>query len=223
ISNASLFFEKMPQNNLDILPLTCFFIEPGEMSIILNEGDFRNVSFQGSSVQDEFKHQENQILAIYNELNRIVIERTPLSRKRMTGRADSATINRLRELERKRIKLLDSIKLIKLNYSANNKDSQLAAFYLLKYFKDLDKEYVKRVYQNFDISVKLGLFGQQLSELIKNRKPSDIGDKVPRFSSIDLEGNYLDLNDYKKKYILLDFWSSWCKPCIENLPKLKYI
>ncbi|WP_282143869.1 TlpA family protein disulfide reductase [Cellulophaga baltica] len=37
----------------------------------------------------------------------------------------------------------------------------------------------------------------------------------------DLEGNPISLNDYKGKKILLNFWATWCSPCIEEMPSLE--
>lgn len=36
----------------------------------------------------------------------------------------------------------------------------------------------------------------------------------------DLEGNPIELADYKGKRVLLNFWATWCKPCIEEMPSL---
>ena len=36
----------------------------------------------------------------------------------------------------------------------------------------------------------------------------------------DLEGNPVELTDYKGKRILLNYWATWCRPCIEEMPAL---
>tara|TARA_R110002153_G_scaffold40248_1_gene115256 strand:- start:1838 stop:2380 length:543 start_codon:yes stop_codon:yes gene_type:complete len=36
----------------------------------------------------------------------------------------------------------------------------------------------------------------------------------------DLEGNPIELADYKGKRILLNYWATWCRPCIEEMPAL---
>ncbi len=37
---------------------------------------------------------------------------------------------------------------------------------------------------------------------------------------MDLEGNAVSLSDFKGKRILLNFWATWCKPCIQEMPSL---
>ena len=42
-------------------------------------------------------------------------------------------------------------------------------------------------------------------------------------SSIDTLGNMIELSSFKGKYLVIDFWASWCKPCIENIPFLNQL
>lgn len=43
---------------------------------------------------------------------------------------------------------------------------------------------------------------------------------VPTSHYEDLEGNTIELDQYKGKRILLNFWATWCRPCIEEMPAL---
>jgi cytochrome c biogenesis protein CcmG/thiol:disulfide interchange protein DsbE len=48
-----------------------------------------------------------------------------------------------------------------------------------------------------------------------------IGDPAPQFALADLDGNPLRLSDYAGRPVILNFWASWCGPCVEEFPLLK--
>lgn len=49
------------------------------------------------------------------------------------------------------------------------------------------------------------------------------GFEAINFSATDVEGNSFELNDYKGKVVILDFWATWCPPCVKEIPVLKNI
>ena len=42
-------------------------------------------------------------------------------------------------------------------------------------------------------------------------------------SSMDVSGNSINFKRFKGQYLLIDFWASWCKPCIGDIPYLKAV
>lgn len=43
------------------------------------------------------------------------------------------------------------------------------------------------------------------------------------FSANDINGNTINLDEYKGKVVILDFWATWCPPCRKEIPNLKEI
>lgn len=58
---------------------------------------------------------------------------------------------------------------------------------------------------------------------VQNAASKLVGKPPIDFEVVDLNGQPLSLKRYKGKIILLDFWATWCPPCIEEMPNLKQI
>jgi thiol-disulfide isomerase/thioredoxin len=60
---------------------------------------------------------------------------------------------------------------------------------------------------------------QSLPTAITTGAAEDIKQASAQFE--DLEGNTVTLADYKGKRVLLNFWATWCRPCIAEMPSLQ--
>ena len=57
--------------------------------------------------------------------------------------------------------------------------------------------------------------------LSKTAEAITIGKEATGFSLEDINGNMLTLSSLRGKYVMLDFWGSWCGACIKSFPHLK--
>lgn len=69
----------------------------------------------------------------------------------------------------------------------------------------------------------LSIFFYLLPTLADNEPKLKVGTIAPDFTAADTIGNPIKLSDYKGKYVVLDFWASWCGDCRREIPYLKEV
>jgi len=205
-----------------------FFIEPGNMKMEFSKNNpflFKLTGSKSETEADLLKQETDQAVKEQNriraELNLLykkldVITVSSPGFKELTEKKDNYSI----ELD----SLIHAVNRIKLGFIRNNTSSFISAYTLndLIFEGYVDLGLQKLIFESFPSQLKNSTVGKDIFKAIECQENTEIGALAPDFTTPDINGKAVRLSDFKnKKYVLLDFWASWCTPCLMGLPSLK--
>lgn len=99
--------------------------------------------------------------------------------------------------------------------------SSMQSYYLVTAIERGRFDTIKNQFEGFKASgedesfIEAVLLAYDKTSLVKEGKPA------PDFTLVSYENKRISLSDFKENVVYLDFWASWCKPCIELIPDSK--
>ncbi|WP_196937056.1 TlpA disulfide reductase family protein [Sphingobacterium hungaricum] len=191
------------------------YLEEGTIEIIANKS-LNDARAKGTLLNADLERLNKQTR--YNRLN------SARASKEYEDQADLPASEEKTQLSREAAAAYDRYVLDQLAFAEKNPTSIVSLDILVnatKMSKYADQ--IALIYTKIPTEVQQSERGQLIAANLEKAKKTLVGDPAPWFMIPDLEGNGVALQDFKGKYILIDFWASWCLPCREENPNLIHV